>query len=258
LPKFPGIDTEEKGWDPENNPVGTLVINHEICRAELLNVIKGGKEAVVYCCEVRSRSGTRLMAAKAYRTQSFLHGFRNDNLYQDGRWTDKTRPERAFVKKTGFGRALQFATWIGTEYGALQMLHAAGADVPKPEGMSGSILLMEYFGDREQAAPMLRKMRLPRSEAETVFTRVMRNVELLLSNHLIHADLSPYNILYWQGEIRIIDLPQAVDARINPHAFELLTRDVNNVARYFIRCGVTADPTALTLDLWDKYQRARL
>jgi RIO kinase 1 len=86
----------------------------------------------------------------------------------------------------------------------------------------------------------------------------MRNVELLLSNHLIHADLSPYNILYWQGEIRIIDLPQAVDARINPHAFELLTRDVNNVARYFIRCGVTADPTALTLDLWDKYQRARL
>ena len=110
---------EESAWDPVDNPVGTLEVGGEIARAELLNVIKGGKEAVVYCCKVKSRSGTRLLAAKAYRTQSFLHGFRNDNLYQDGRWTAKTRPERAFVKKTGFGRALQFATWIGIEDGAL-------------------------------------------------------------------------------------------------------------------------------------------
>jgi len=117
---------------------------------------------------------------------------------------------------------------------------------------------MEYFGDRDQAAPMLRRIRLPRTEAERVFDRVKSNIRLFLSHNLIHADLSPYNILYWQGEIRIIDFPQVVDPRINPHALELLTRDVNNVCRYFIRCGVTVDPTALTLELWDKYQRARL
>ncbi len=41
-----------------------------------------------------------------------------------------------------------------------------------------------------------------------------------------------FNILYWEGDISIIDFPQVVDARNNPHA-QLLQRDIKRVCDYF-------------------------
>ncbi len=37
----------------------------------------------------------------------------------------------------------------------------------------------------------------------------------------MHGDLSAYNILYGESTITLIDFPQMVEARHNPHAFEL-------------------------------------
>ena len=33
---------------------------------------------------------------------------------------------------------------------------------------------------------------------------VMRNIELWLANNYVHADLSAYNVLYWQRQVRVI------------------------------------------------------
>ncbi len=66
----------------------------------------------------------------------------------------------------------------------------------------------------------------------------MGNIELWLANNYVHADLSAYNVLYWQGEIRVIDFPQAVDARFNPNARTLLTRDIKNICHYAARFGL--------------------
>ena len=42
----------------------------------------------------------------------------------------------------------------------------------------------------------------------------------------MHSDLSAYNILVWEDEIFIIDLPQAVDIRQSPNVEKLLRRDI--------------------------------
>ena len=47
----------------------------------------------------------------------------------------------------------------------------------------------------------------------------MRNVELMLSLGRIHGDLSAYNVLYWQGEVKIIDFPQAIEPATNPGVY---------------------------------------
>ena len=47
--------------------------------------------------------------------------------------------------------------------------------------------------------------------------------------------------------------PAVSDARHNPHAFELLQRDIQRVADYFTRYGVVADAQALALELWQPY-----
>ena len=51
--------------------------------------------------------------------------------------------------------------------------------------------------------------------------RLLWNVELFLGHNWIHADLSAFNVLWWEGRGTVIDLPQAVDPRSNPHAADL-------------------------------------
>jgi RIO kinase 1 len=91
-----------------------------------------------------------------------------------------------------------------------------------------------------------------------VFRAVMRNIEAMLANGRIHSDLSAYNILYWQGEIRIIDFPQAVDPRVNPHARALLLRDVGNMCRWSGKQGFHQDANRLADALWRRFMRGEL
>jgi len=53
----------------------------------------------------------------------------------------------------------------------------------------------------------------------------------------VHADLSAFNLLWWEDRLWLIDFPQAVDVTTNPHAFEYLYRDLNNVGNWFARRG---------------------
>jgi RIO kinase 1 len=144
------------------------------------------------------------------------------------------------------------------EYQVLQLLHEAYADVPRPIAAEGEAILMEYFGDEDEAAQQLNRVHLDEAEAPALFQRLMNNVELLLGLNLVHGDLSPHNVLYWRGEVRVIDFPQATDPRFNSHARDFLTRDVANLVRYFAEYGVEADADALADDLWRRFQRAEL
>src|SRR5215207_9293034 len=69
----------------------------------VLYTVKSGKEATVYCCEAVDGVGERLLAAKVYRPREHRN-FRNDAVYQAGRAHGKHREQRAFEKKTRFGR----------------------------------------------------------------------------------------------------------------------------------------------------------
>jgi len=159
---------------------------------------------------------------------------------------------------TEMGRSFQFASWLNHEFETLQALHAVGADVPQPLARSEEALLLEYIGEDEQPAPQLSSISLTGAEAGPLFERLRRNFELWLGRHLIHADLSPFNILYWRRRLTVIDFPQAVDARFNPNAYALLQRDLENVCRYFARHGVRADADRLADHLWRRFMRAAL
>jgi RIO kinase 1 len=226
--------------------------------SETLYPVKSGKEATVYCCLGGPAAGVELLAAKVYKPLE-ARVFRNDAAYKQGRTRSLGRRDKlAYAKKTAHGRDLQFGIWIGSEYQTLGMLHAVGADVPRPIARSGGALLIEYFGDRDGAAPMLSQVTLPPPQALAAFKRIIRNVALWLRHDLVHGDLSPYNILYWNERPTIIDFPQAVDPRFNQDARALLERDVENVCRHFARQGVEAEAVAIADELWRRYRRAEL
>lgn len=227
---------------------------------DILGVVKTGKEASVYLCEGGPASGESLVAAKIFRGRQYR--FKNDAVYQQARSRElgiRGRDLRAMqTRGSAHGRDVSEGTWKYREFETLQLLHEMGAAVPRPITAAGDVLLMQYFGDEDSAADQLIRVHLEPHDADRFFRQVMRNVEMFLRANRVHGDLSPHNILYWQGEIVIIDFPQATDPRFNDSARDLLIRDVENVCRYFNQFGVEANAAIIADDLWRRFMLAML
>jgi RIO kinase 1 len=225
--------------------------------ADVLRMIKGGKEASVYQCRGGPATGLEWIAAKVYRPRRFRQ-LKNDHVYKEGRdrldigghVINDDRMHHAMNKRTGYGLELLHTSWIAHEFKALQDLHAAGADVPEPYASGHNAILMEYIGDEDTPAPTLNSLELERGEARRLFERVLHNLELMLAHGRVHADLSAYNILYWQGEIWLIDFPQAFPPEANKNGFQIFRRDVTRICEYFISQGVRCKPQKIAEGLW--------
>src|SRR5215469_12896681 len=149
---------------------------------EILYLVKSGKEATVYCCEAHPSTGMELIAAKIYRSRN-QRNFKNDAIYLEGRVITKARVRRAIENKSRFGRQVGFGMWINNEFEVLTALSRAGADIPHPIARTDTALLMEYFGDREAAAPSLASSQLTREQAESAFDNLLDNIELWLAHN---------------------------------------------------------------------------
>jgi RIO kinase 1 len=224
--------------------------------------VKGGKEASVYRCVAHPSTGVDYLAAKVYRPRMFRN-LRNDKMYREGRRilgpdgkTPKERDvrlQRALDKGTAFGAQMSHTSWLMHEFTTLDKLYRAGAMVPKPYAAGENAILMSYIGDDQLPAPILRSVDLTEVEALTLFDDVMSNVELLLKHDLVHGDLSAFNILYWDGAIMLIDFPQVVESKQNPHAYKIFQRDVQRVCEYFVDQGVACDARSIVKEMWDRY-----
>ena len=71
-----------------------------------------------------------------------------------------------------------------------------------------------------------------------LYRQLILNVRTMYhSCHLVHADLSEYNILYHNQQLWIIDVSQSVE-HDHPAAFDFLRSDLKNMEEFFGRHGV--------------------
>lgn len=225
---------------------------------DVLRRVKAGKEATVYVCSAHPSTGREWVAAKVYRERS-LRSSRNQGHYQQGRGMldedgqSNWRLDRTGSQRSKRAKAATQTSWIMHEFTLLQTLHARGADVPEPIEHGEQALLMEFIGDGMDAAPTLNDVDVESSDAQRLFERVIFNVELLLGLGWVHGDLSPYNLLYHQGRLVLIDFPQVVDCQNNPRARGIFDRDIERVTQYFERAGCSVDARRLAQELWVKH-----
>ena len=225
--------------------------------AEVLDLIKSGKEANAYLCRGGREAGRELAVLKIYHSRE-RRNFARSSLYTQGRLVLNGQVRRAINARSEFGKDAEAAMWVNYEFDNLSAAYDAGTDVPEPIACEGSGLLMEYIGDEREPAPQLQYVSLDREEAEVQCARLLSNIEQWLGVNLVHGDLSPYNILYWKGRCVAIDFPQAVDPRFNDSARSLLERDVTNVAKYFARMGVRLDVQRETTRMWGRFVYSQL
>jgi RIO kinase 1 len=230
--------------------------------SDVLGRVKGGKEASVYRCMADSATGDGLLAAKVYRPRMFRN-LRNDAMYREGRAVLKEngkavknndhRMMRALGKKTAFGEQLAHTSWLMHEFTTLKTLYALGVPVPKPVAAGTNSILMGYVGDEGIGAPTLHEASPDPNVMRRLFDTVLDAIERMLANGMIHGDLSAYNILYWEGEVVLIDFPQVTDPQTNGNARDILTRDVTRVCDYFASQGVEHDAARIANRLWRQY-----
>ncbi len=198
-----------------------LIINGPLDRIE--GIISAGKEANVYLAY--DQSGNEV-AIKIYKIDRNTSKWMKEYIIGDPRF--KKIPKN--ISKLIF-------LWASKEYKNLKRAYRVGLNVPKPIHVKNNILIMEYIGSGSSPAPLLKDVKDP-EDIESLFQEVMTFIKNLYQKaHLVHGDLSEFNILYHNHKPIFIDISQAVDIQ-HPNAEKFLVRDIINIVNYFDKLGI--------------------
>ena len=144
----------------------------------------------------------------------------------------QTKRKRGYVIKYAYSPDWHHQSQIAAkkEFKALKILHPKGVAVPEPIKQNRHVLVMSMI----EGAELFHYPELPKPQV--VLKEILFNIHKAYREAgIIHADLSPYNIILQPNQhILIIDWPQYVTTK-HPNAQELLKRDVRNVLTYFQR-----------------------
>jgi RIO kinase 1 len=227
---------------------------------EILAELKSGKEATVYLGINHLDDQQNLVAVKVYKDLE-ARSFKNDAIYREGRFIGSQRVEKAIAQRSKVGLAIQQNMWVYYEYMQLWQLYKAGVPVPRPLvgpdskdiEQAGRVVLMEWIGDEEAAAPRLSEVKLSKEAAQDAFEQSVHWLKKILELGKVHGDYSTYNLLYWQDKVMVIDVPQMVNIEENPNAKELLERDVCSLCTSFRRLEVYVDSAKVITDVSRHY-----
>ncbi|MGH1374313.1 MAG: PA4780 family RIO1-like protein kinase [Cellvibrionaceae bacterium] len=224
------------------------LIDEVICR------LMSGKEADIFIV----RCGETRRCAKVYK-EATKRNFKKASSYREGRKVRSGRRARAMEKRSNYGRKQQEEIWQNAEVDALSKLATAGVRVPETFGCVEGVLLMELVCDDEgDVAPRLDDVLLDEEQALEDHAVMMHYIQLMLCAGLIHGDLSEFNVLLDPYGPVIIDLPQAVDAAANNNAQAMLTRDVDNITRYYSEFAPQLGHTRYAEEIWSLYEEGEL
>ncbi len=187
--------------------------------------ISTGKEGGVF----RATKGVEYRAVKIYRISNTT--FRRLPAYA----LEQLKRE-ASVRNFG---GLIFA-WTRREHTILGRLRDAGVRAPLPYAHYRNILVMEYIGTEEGAAPRLKDALVP--DPKALYDELVREIGgMVRTAKLVHGDLSPYNVLYFDDRVVLIDVAQAIPTD-HPEAPRLLRRDIENFTKFVTRLGHAVTP----------------
>ncbi|MCP8311097.1 MAG: serine protein kinase RIO [Candidatus Methylarchaceae archaeon HK02M1] len=205
----------------------TLIALHHLMNSKVLRCLNGvvssGKEARVYWGE---RDDGSSVAVKIYLTVTVEFKKRLPYIIGDPRFKNVKRGSRNIVE-----------LWAQKEYKNLMTVYDAGIPAPRPFAIKRNVLVMDFIGNNGSPAPLLNEIGVKQNDYRRVISLIKK---LYKDANLVHADLSEYNIFKHGKRLIVFDFGSAVDVR-HPLAKEFLIRDITNVNRFFIKCGLRVE-----------------
>lgn len=227
------IATAEMGVDERTRLLLYKLINNQVLE-QVNGIISTGKEAIILHADSDpSYTGTQIIpkecAIKIFKTT--LNEFKQRDRYikDDYRFKDR------FSKQNN---RVVINMWAEKEMHNIMRMQKVGINCPDVIVLKKHILVMSFIGDNHNPAPKLKDARLTEAELSVAYEEVSDMMYKMYNEaKLVHADLSEYNILWYDGKCWFIDVAQSVEPG-HPSALEFLMRDCNNIITFFTRRGL--------------------
>lgn len=182
-----------------------------------------GKESNVFSAKKNDKN----IVVKIYRVNSCDFNKMFDYIKSDPR----------YIGLRGKKRNIIFH-WVQREYRNLLKARKANVKVPTPIVFKNHVLVMEFIGNGNKTAPML-KDKIPENPKK-FFDEIIKNIRKLYKAGLVHADLSAFNILNSDDKPVLIDFSQCTSLQ-DQRAEEYLSRDIRNIAVFFRKFNLKID-----------------
>jgi len=124
--------------------------------------------------------------------------------------------------------------WARKEFKNLFKAHSINIPVPKPIAVKRNVLVMEFQGINGSPFPTLSETEVSESDLVEILDLV---TVLYQKSHLIHSDLSEYNVFKNSSDLILFDFGSAVDVS-HPMSKDFLLRDLKNLHRFFSKRGI--------------------
>ncbi|KAF6729714.1 Serine/threonine-protein kinase RIO3 [Oryzias melastigma] len=224
--------TAEQAVDPR-----TRLLMYKMVNAGVLENINGcistGKESVVFHADGGSLEEQPVpdeVVLKVFKTT--LNEFKNRDRYIKDDYRFKDRFSKLNPRKI-------IRLWAEKEMHNLSRMKRAEIPCPEVVLLKKHILVMSFIGKDHVPAPKLKDAMLDSDDMKAAYCQVLHIMQQMYREcHLVHADLSEYNMLWHQGKVWLIDVSQSVEPT-HPHGLEFLFRDCRNVSTFFQKRGVT-------------------
>lgn len=192
---------------------------------ELIGIISQGKEANIYFAYGQNEEP---LAIKVYKINKETTKWMKNYIIGDPR----------FKKLGNSGDKLIF-TWCQKEYKNLKDMTLHQIPCPEPIYSKFNILIMKFIGDDNGSpAPKLKDSVDQFKDPEFEFDVTLNIIKDLYQKvHIVHGDLSEFNILYYKNKQYVIDVSQGVNIK-HPQALYFLNRDIKNILTFYEKIGV--------------------
>jgi len=185
-------------------------------------IIATGKEGNIF----KAKKENNYCAIKIYRIETSSFDTMSKYIKGDPRFDRIKKNKQSIVYE-----------WTKKEFKNLTTSEKAGVCVPYPIVYQNNVLVMEYLGN-DDPQPVVKECKFSKKEMQDIYTQTIKNFHKLLYNaKLIHADLSEYNMIYFNKKLYFIDMGQAVTLE-HPQSKEFYERDILNMVRFFNRQGI--------------------
>jgi len=229
----------EQAVDPKTRIILYKLVNGGVLDA-VNGVISTGKEAVIMHADggpgpeegpEEPMNVPKECAIKVFKTT--LNEFRTRDKYIRDDYRFKDRFSKQNPRKV-------IHMWAEKELHNLAKMAKGGIRVPEIVVLKKHVLVMSFIGREGRPAPKLKDAgdQMSAKDLELAYSQVVDMMEQLYTVcHLVHADLSEYNMLWYEKEVWFIDVSQAVEP-IHPSGLDFLLRDCTNVFNFFSKRGV--------------------
>jgi len=204
--------------------------------------ISTGKEGNVFRAVTPKKE---YVAIKIYRTSTLTFRHISEYIIGDPRF-------KTFQKKN---RREIINLWTKKEFINLEKLLSAGILAPRPITKKNNVLVMEYIGNDDKPAPLMKDVKL--EKPDEIFLQLINYIKIMyIKINLVHCDMSAYNILIHNKIPYVIDLGQGV-LLDHPNAIEFLKRDIANIVKYFKKYNIDSDDNQIFKDIIKKKEETK-